>query len=258
MGAPKLKNTKGTILRLLGYVRYVKYEMLTALIALVLSTACTLITPAISGKLIDLLNQTHGIDPTLTAFGSFGTYLVTALATQAILGRNNGTCGETLSMGSMLFRGLTASLLTAGVAATATGAVLWTAETAVAELVRLIGLMALLYIVSSVLSLLQQLMLVRVAQQTVRILRKDLFDHLQTLPLRFFDSHPHGELMSRLSNDVDNVSNMLSSSITQVMSSAITLVISLSMTRRDKNILSRRGFVWRRIVYSAGAAWRSM
>ena len=229
MGAPKLKNTKGTILRLLGYVRYVKFEMMGAIAALILSTACTLITPAVSGQLIDLLSQTHGIDPTLAAAGSFGTYFLTALATQAILNRNNGIRSDALSMSSVAFRGLTAGLLSAGAATAATGIVAYTAGTAMTELVRLITLMALLFLISSVLSLVQQLLLVRVAQKTVYILRKDLFDHLQTLPLRFFDSHPHGELMSRLSNDVDNVSNMLSSSITQVLSSVITLIISLSM-----------------------------
>ena len=228
MGRVKLKNTRGTIFRLLGYLKYVKLEIIGALLALILSTACTLITPIISGNLIDLLNETCGIVPALAAAGAFGAYAVTALGTQAILRRNNGQTGA-LTLGSVAFRGLTVSLLATAATAGVTGAAAWTADSAIAELIRLIGLMALLYITSSLLSLAQQLLLVRVAQQTVRVLRKDLFDHLQTLPLRFFDSHPHGELMSRLSNDVDNVSNMLSSSITQVMSSAITIVISLSM-----------------------------
>ena len=68
-----------------------------------------------------------------------------------------------------------------------------------------------------------------VAQHAVRIIRADLFQRLQKLPLRFFDSKTHGELMSRLSNDVDNVSNMLSNALTQVLSSIITVVVSLSM-----------------------------
>lgn len=89
--------------------------------------------------------------------------------------------------------------------------------------------MGALYIISSLFSWLQQIWLVKVSQHTVHVLRKDLFDRIQLLPLRFFDSKPHGELMSRLTNDVDNVSNMLSQSMTQVMSSCITLVVSLVM-----------------------------
>lgn len=229
MRGPKAKNTKGTVVRLLGYLKYVRFEFIGAIVALILSTACTLITPIISGDLIDLLSQTHGIDPSLAAAGTFGAYFITALGTQAILNRNNGANGGNLTLSSALCRGLAVTVLATATSTAATGVLAYTAETAMTELVRLIGLMAVMYIVSSLLSLVQQLLLVRVAQQTVRILRKDLFDHLQGLPLRFFDSHPHGELMSRLSNDVDNVSNMLSSSITQVLSSAITIVISLSM-----------------------------
>ena len=96
-------------------------------------------------------------------------------------------------------------------------------------LLQMVAFMGALYIISSLFSWLQQIWLVKVSQHTVQVLRKDLFDRIQLLPLRFFDSKPHGELMSRLTNDVDNVSNMLSQSMTQVMSSCITLVVSLVM-----------------------------
>ena len=72
MGAPKLKNTKGTVIRLLGYLKYVKFEMIGALCALIFSTACTLITPVVSGQMIDLLYHTHGIDPALAALTDAG------------------------------------------------------------------------------------------------------------------------------------------------------------------------------------------
>src|SRR5699024_2480369 len=90
-------------------------------------------------------------------------------------------------------------------------------------------LMFLLFLGSGLCSLGQSLLLVNVALHAVRIIRADLFQRLQKLPLRFFDSKTHGELMSRLSNDVDNVSNMLSNALTQVLSSIITVVVSLSM-----------------------------
>jgi ATP-binding cassette subfamily B protein len=62
-----------------------------------------------------------------------------------------------------------------------------------------------------------------VAQKTISIIRVDLFSRIQSLPLKFFDSHNHGELMSRFTNDVDNISDSLNTSVTQFLTSAITL-----------------------------------
>ena len=63
----------------------------------------------------------------------------------------------------------------------------------------------------------------RVSQNAVRDLRQDLFNRLQVLPLRFFDRHASGDLMSRVTNDVDNISSVLSESVTQLISSVLTL-----------------------------------
>ena len=62
------------------------------------------------------------------------------------------------------------------------------------------------------------------AQSTVRDIRNDLFAKLQTLSLRFFDQHTHGELMSRLANDVENISNVLNQGVTQFISSVLSVV----------------------------------
>ena len=70
----------------------------------------------------------------------------------------------------------------------------------------------------------QETIMAGVAQRTVRDLRDDLFARLQTLSLRYFDQHSHGDLMSRLSNDVENISNVLTSSATHLISSALTIV----------------------------------
>ena len=66
--------------------------------------------------------------------------------------------------------------------------------------------------------------MIRVSQDTVRDLRRDLFAKLQTLSLRFFDQRPHGELMSRLTNDVENVNAVLSENVTSFLSSVLTLI----------------------------------
>ena len=71
---------------------------------------------------------------------------------------------------------------------------------------------------------LQGFVMAGVSQRTVRDIRRDLFAKLQTLSLRFFDQRPHGELMSRLTNDVENISTVLSDSVTQLMSSFLSLI----------------------------------
>jgi len=71
---------------------------------------------------------------------------------------------------------------------------------------------------------LQGILMASVAQRTVRDIRNDLFAKLQTLSLRFFDQRTRGELMSRLSNDVENISNVLNQSVTQLFSSVLSLI----------------------------------
>jgi ATP-binding cassette, subfamily B, multidrug efflux pump len=85
------------------------------------------------------------------------------------------------------------------------------------------------YITSGLLNFTQGWVIAGVAQRIVKRLRDHLFTKLQKLPVSFFDSRTHGELMSRLTNDIDNVSNTISQSITQLMSGSIVLVGSLIM-----------------------------
>ncbi|EKN62467.1 ABC transporter ATP-binding protein [Schinkia azotoformans] len=80
------------------------------------------------------------------------------------------------------------------------------------------------YIVSGALTFLEGWVMAGVSQRIVGSLREALFAKLQKLPVAFFDSHTHGELMSRLVNDIDNVSNSISQSITQLMSGIIILI----------------------------------
>lgn len=91
-------------------------------------------------------------------------------------------------------------------------------------LARLVGLMIVTYVVAAGGTWLQTYLMVGASQRAVRDLRNDLFARMQMLPLRFFDRRPHGELMSRLTNDVENISNTLTSSITQLIASVLGLV----------------------------------
>lgn len=70
--------------------------------------------------------------------------------------------------------------------------------------------------------------MVNVTQGTLRNLRVQLFTHMESLPIRYFDTHPHGDIMSVYTNDVDTLRQMLSQSIPQLVSSVITIVLVLT------------------------------
>ena len=71
--------------------------------------------------------------------------------------------------------------------------------------------------------------MVRISQRTVATLRQDLFNKLQTLPLRYFDTHQSGDLMSRFTNDMDTVSDMIGNSFASVVSNLLTFVCTVVM-----------------------------
>jgi len=85
------------------------------------------------------------------------------------------------------------------------------------------------YLIDALFSFLQGWLMAGVSQRIVKTLRSHLFQKLQKLPVSFFDKRTHGELMSRLSNDIDNVSSTISQSTTQLMSGIITIIGSLIM-----------------------------
>ncbi len=75
----------------------------------------------------------------------------------------------------------------------------------------------------------QQIIMVRVNQGTLRRLRVDLFEHMEKLPIKYFDTHTHGDIMSVYTNDVDTLRQMVSQSVPQLFNSAITIISILSM-----------------------------
>lgn len=85
------------------------------------------------------------------------------------------------------------------------------------------------YIFDGALTFLQSWLMAGISQRIVTNLRQALFDKLQKLPIAYFDSRTHGELMSRLTNDIDNVSSSISQSTTQLMSGGIVILGSLVM-----------------------------
>ncbi len=97
-------------------------------------------------------------------------------------------------------------------------------ERDVAGLGRLVLLMLGVYLVVWALRVALARMMVGMVQQVLRALREQLFGHLQTLSLSFFDQHPHGDLMSRLTNDLDALGRLLAQNVTDLIGGLLSLV----------------------------------
>ena len=100
-------------------------------------------------------------------------------------------------------------------------------------LLNVIMTMALIYLVGVIATYIYNRLMINISQGILNKIRKQLFEHMQKLPIRYFDSRPHGEIMSIYTNDVDSLREMLSQSIPQVFSaivSMVTILISMFTT----------------------------
>ena len=98
--------------------------------------------------------------------------------------------------------------------------------------------LAVIYLLAALFQWLQQYIMAGVSQRTVYRLRRDVDQKLQRLPLRYYDSHPHGDILSRVTNDVDNIAHTLQQTITQMLSSIVTVIGVLIMMFKISTLLS--------------------
>jgi len=84
--------------------------------------------------------------------------------------------------------------------------------------------MGVLYLIGVIAIYVSSRLMINVCQGTLKNLRDDMFTHMQKLPIRYFDTHSHGELMSRYTNDIDTLRQMISQGIPQIISSGITIL----------------------------------
>ncbi|MBR4868406.1 MAG: ABC transporter ATP-binding protein, partial [Clostridia bacterium] len=180
----KPKNTKSTVARLLKYlVPYTGY-ILTAFACILLNTIATLIGGYMLMPIIDKLAGTP-----VEAASAVSRKAATLIGlVQQELSPVIGSLGDKLSF-------LVAGML----------------------------VMAFAYLIGIVTAYLRSRLMLSVSQGTLSTLRKDLFLKVQTLPVRFFDSRPTGEIMSRFTNDVDNVGMMLDHSLVELFAGVIKL-----------------------------------
>ncbi|MGJ7913332.1 ABC transporter ATP-binding protein [Neobacillus sp. LXY-1] len=166
MPPQKAKNFKGTLNRLIGYLKPYTLQLFAVLLTAIISTVFSIVSPKIMGKATTklfegLMMKFKGIPGAKIDFDYIGQIIIL-----------------------------------------------------------LIGL----YIISAIFSYLQQFIMAGVAQKMVYHLRKEVEEKLNRLPLKYFDSRTHGEILSRAVNDVDNISTTLQQSLTQLITSVITLI----------------------------------
>lgn len=166
MPGQKAKNFKGTLRRLLRYLKPYRFRLTIVFLAAALSTVFGILSPKLLGN------------ATTTIFEGF-------------MGKLKGVPGATFDFGAV-----------------------WQI------ILTLIGL----YLFSSLFAYVQQYLMAGIAQKTVYALRKEANEKLARLPLKYFDGRTHGEVMSRIVNDVDTISGTLQQSLTQMITSVITLV----------------------------------
>ena len=177
----KAKDFKGTLKRLLSYLKPQRINFILVFIFAIMSTIFGIVGPKISGKAITRLVE-----------GLVAKY--TAIGQNAALLKAGKPAG--ISIPSIDFPYIERILLI------------------------LLGL----YLVSTLFGFLQQYIMAGVAQKTVYNLRKEVEDKLSRLPLKFFDARTHGEILSRVTNDVDNISTTLQQSLTQLITSIVTII----------------------------------
>ncbi len=112
------------------------------------------------------------------------------------------------------------------------------AEDRLSHLGAMLAILALVYVVGVISTYMQARLMMTVSQNSMEKLRNDLFKKLQTLPVRYFDNNTTGELMSRFTNDIDNIDMMINNTITSLVSGVVTLVGTFFMMVRMNLLLT--------------------
>ncbi|HEY8892035.1 MAG TPA: ABC transporter ATP-binding protein [Clostridium sp.] len=204
----KAKDFKGTLKRLLSYLKPQRTNFILVFIFAIVSTVFTIVGPKVSAKAIDKLFE--GI---MSKFGLIQLH-VQQDKIAALLKANPAAAKSPKVIDGLaqIKAGISKIMDING------GMIDFT------YIRNIILLLLGLYVVSTIFGFLQQYIMAGVAQKTVYNLRKEVEDKLSRLPLKFFDSKTHGEILSRVTNDVDNISTTLQQSLTQLITAIVTIV----------------------------------
>ena len=187
----KPKNAKKTISRLFSYVEEYKYRLIAVLVCMLCTTTFSLIGGYMISPIIAKISVEVGF-------------------------KNNADMGPLGKIADSVierFVGIIGSVIP------------WTDIPPITAYVfSALLILATVYLCSAGLSYLQARLMMSVSQGAVQKIRNDLFTKLQKLPVRYFDQNPTGEVMSRFTNDIDNIDMMLNNSLTSMVSGVVSLV----------------------------------
>lgn len=99
----------------------------------------------------------------------------------------------------------------------------------IGEMLKWLAVLAGVYLLNAVFTYFQALFAAKLSQYTVRTLRNDLFAKISRLPIKYIDTHKHGDIMSRMTNDAENISNSVSQSLSSLISGVVTLIGCFAM-----------------------------
>ncbi len=196
----KPKNLKKTIGRLLGYVGKYKVLLFVVLFFMMLNTAFSLVGGYMTRPIINRLSEFVGLE-------------VSESATDTALYRTLDSAIEAVKNAAT---GFISVLVGDAYNNTAAEIMFYIAATLI--------ILVCIYLFGILTNYLQARVMLTISQNSVEKIRNDLFVKLQKLPVRYFDTHPTGEVMSRFTNDVDNIDVMLNNSLTSIVSGIISLV----------------------------------
>ena len=196
----KPKNTKQTLGRVLGYIGRSKYILVALLVITLLMSCLDLLGPLLQGEAIDAIEPVYynesgeilyNYDRNAPEFADVDATMRLHVHFEkgAFIGRDGETGG----------------------------------------MVPALVFMGIFFLINATLNFVMHVIAAKLSQHTVYTMRNDLFRKISRLPIRYTDTHKHGDIMSRMTNDVENVSNAISSAITLLFSGLLTIVGTLVM-----------------------------
>ena len=196
----KPKNMKKTISRILSYIGGYKYLLIVVFLFMLLNTVTSLIGGYMTRPILNRLSALAGFNIDESSISS----PIYKFADSLILTFKDSMGGFISVLVGDSYNAIAAETLSYIAAA--------------------LIILALVYIVTILTTYIQARIMLTVSQNSLEKIRIDLFKKLQKLPVKYFDTHPTGEVMSRFTNDVDSIDTMLNNSLTSIVSGVITLI----------------------------------
>ena len=185
-GKSSLKNARKTVKRILGYLAKYKLRIFVVLLCMLANTLASLCCSYLLAPIINKL--------TLAVTGEEQPMSNIERLADNIISRFTGAVNTAVRSEMMSY------------------------------ILTVIAIFALVYLVGILTSYIQARLMLSISQKTIESLRNDLFSKLQRLPIRYFDSNPTGEIMSRFTNDIDNIDMMINNSLTSIISGTVSLI----------------------------------